>query len=614
MSKSPLSRLRESLSNHRPAGRKNTRQQGRRNLAFESLERRELLAVSALADFSVSNDTGEKPQSKVWEYNDQWYAVMPDNSGTWVWKLNGTQWQHDLQLSTNNSVNADVKVSGDLAHVLLYEGQQSQLATIQYDHGADNRYEMWALRPSLVNVALSSGVETATLDMDSTGRLWIASDAKSTIEVRYADSNAQYTNWSAPFTIASGISSDDISSIIAMPDGSIGVMWSNQSTDRFGFRIHLDSAAPTAWLNPEVPASQSALKKGGGMADDHIHLAVASNGTLYAAVKTSYDSSGYPKIALLVRRSSGVWDNLYQVDTSGTRPVLMLNEAAGKLIVAYTSSESGGKIYFKETSMNTISFGARQTLISGSVNNVSSIKGTFTDEVVAIAAGGSKVKSAMFRFNTPVANLPPVVNAGVDQTIQIANAATLNGTVTDTGGPLATPTTLWTLLSGPGTVTFGSSSAIDTTATFSAAGTYVLQLSANDGQLSANDTVTIVVQAPAPPPPVGNQPPSVSAGSNQTIQLPALANLSATVTDTGGPLATPTLAWTLVSGPGSVTYGNSASAATSAQFSVAGTYVLRISANDGEFTSFSQVTITVQAVAPPTTGNTAGSRLRTKRR
>ena len=41
------------------------------------------------------------------------------------------------------------------------------------------------------------------------------------------------------------------------------------------------------------------------MADDHIHLAVASNGTLYAAVKTSYDSSGYPKIALLVRRRVG---------------------------------------------------------------------------------------------------------------------------------------------------------------------------------------------------------------------------------------------------------------------------------------------------------------------
>ena len=91
------------------------------------------------------------------------------------------------------------------------------------------------------------------------------------------------------------------------------------------------------------------------------------------------------------------------------------------------------------------------------------------------------------------------------------------------------------------------------------------------------------------------QPPTVSAGLNQTIQLPAVASLSATVTDTGGPLATPTLAWSFVSGPGSVTFGNAASATTTAQFSAAGTYVLRITAYDGEFTSFSEVTITVQA-------------------
>ena len=45
---------------------------------------------------------------------------MPDNSGTWVWKLNGNQWQHELLIS-NNDANADVKVVGNLAHILLFE-------------------------------------------------------------------------------------------------------------------------------------------------------------------------------------------------------------------------------------------------------------------------------------------------------------------------------------------------------------------------------------------------------------------------------------------------------------------------------------------------------------
>jgi len=105
-----------------------------------------------------------------------------------------------------------------------------------------------------------------------------------------------------------------------------------------------------------------------------------------------------------------------------------------------------------------------------------------------------------------------------------------------------------------------------------------------------------------------NQPPLIDLGLNQTIQLPALANLSARVTDTDGPLATPRLAWTRVSGPGTVTFGNPASAMTTAAFSTAGTYVLRLTANDGEIESFADLTVTVQA-ATPTAGSGAGQSL-----
>ncbi|MCK4276646.1 MAG: hypothetical protein KAX78_09035, partial [Phycisphaerae bacterium] len=49
---------------------------------------------------------------------------------------------------------------------------------------------------------------------------------------------------------------------------------------------------------------------------------------------------------------------------------------------------------------------------------------------------------------------------------------------------------------GPGGVIFANSSAVDTTATFSAAGPYVLQLDAHDGELSDSDTVQIDVIDP----------------------------------------------------------------------------------------------------------------------
>src|SRR5690606_15975983 len=58
-------------------------------------------------------------------------------------------------------------------------------------------------------------------------------------------------------------------------------------------------------------------------------------------------------------------------------------------------------------------------------------------------------------------------------------------------------------------------------------------------------------------PPV-NQPPVVSAGSDQSIALPASANLSGTATDDGlpNPPSAMTTTWTKVSGPGTVTFGN----------------------------------------------------------
>jgi Planctomycete extracellular len=495
----------------------------RRRLTYESLESRQLLSAVALQSLSVSENTGEKPQSKIWEHAGQWWTVMPSSSGTWVFRLDGTSWTPTQQISTINSVHADVKSVGDLAHVLLFDGTSSQLATLQYDAGPDNRFEPWSLRPQLVNVPLSSGVETATIDIDSTGRMWVASDVTDTIEVRYSD--GLYDTWSAPITVASGIKSDDISTITAMPGNKIGVLWSNQNTKRFGFRVHQDGAAADAWSADELPASQSALNKGAGFADDHLNVAVTSDGTLYAAVKTSYDSSGYPKIGLLVRRPNGVWDNFYEVDGSGTRPIVVLNEAAGRLLVAYTTSENGGDIVYKESSLGTISFGSRQTLINGTVNNVTSTKQNFTGNVVIMAAGGSSAKSVLFSFDAPPpTNLAPVVNAGADQSVAFNATAVLDGTVTDDGLPAANMLgNSWTKISGPGNVTFGNYLAVDTTATFSLSGTYVLQLAASDSLLSGWDQITINVAAGSGDPPIDPPPGSPVAIAFQDGLFPSVA-------------------------------------------------------------------------------------------
>ena len=147
---------------------------------------------------------------------------------------------------------------------------------------------------------------------------------------------------------------------------------------------------------------------GAGMADDHIHLAVSADSTLYAAVKTGYDKSGYPKIAMLVRRPTGTWDNLYNIDSNGTRATIAVDDAAGKVVIAYESQEGGGDILYRESPLGTISLSPVKTMISGSLANVTTTKVTSTNEIVFMA----DTKSVIYRFDTASPNLPPNVFAG----------------------------------------------------------------------------------------------------------------------------------------------------------------------------------------------------------
>jgi len=102
----------------------------------------------------------------------------------------------------------------------------------------------------------------------------------------------------------------------------------------------------------------------------------------------------------------------------------------------------------------------------------------------------------------------------------------------------------WTELSGPASVTFTNPAYPQSYAYFTAAGTYVLQLSANDTQLTSTSTVTITV---LPPP---NQPPIVNAGPGQSLTLPnATVTFNGTVSDDGLPSGILNVQWVQTSGP-----------------------------------------------------------------
>ena len=74
----------------------------------------------------------------------------------------------------------------------------------------------------------------------------------------------------------------------------------------------------------------------------------------------------------------------------------------------------------------------------------------------------------------------------------------LDATVNDDGlpDPPGTVSVTWSKISGLGSVSFDDASAIDTTASFSQVGIYVLQLMASDGIETTIDDVMITVEIP----------------------------------------------------------------------------------------------------------------------
>ena len=103
--------------------------------------------TSPIADMPISGNTGEKPQSKVWHYDDRWWSVLADSTGTWVWRLDDVSWTRVLKLSSTK-FQADVKPVGGLAHILLERTSSSRLASIEYVPGSPGTYRLWSVRPA----------------------------------------------------------------------------------------------------------------------------------------------------------------------------------------------------------------------------------------------------------------------------------------------------------------------------------------------------------------------------------------------------------------------------------------------------------------------------------
>ncbi|MFK7993997.1 MAG: PKD domain-containing protein, partial [Granulosicoccus sp.] len=100
-----------------------------------------------------------------------------------------------------------------------------------------------------------------------------------------------------------------------------------------------------------------------------------------------------------------------------------------------------------------------------------------------------------YAFTNVDGNVAPTIDAGNDVSISVFGTASLSASITDDGLPVAPGlvSSVWSRVTGPGSVVFSPDNTASTTATFSQPGTYVLQITATDGQLSSFDQLTAVV-------------------------------------------------------------------------------------------------------------------------
>ncbi len=422
----------------------------------------------------VQTPSGEKPQSKLWYNDGRWWGDLFNNTdgkyhiywldiATQTWMDTGTI------LDPRPQTKADCLWTGTRLYVasgggadLSGSGTTAPLPANLYRYSYNAATKKYSLDNGFPVTIRNGGAETIVIDKDSAGTLWITYTQGNKVYVNH--SLTSDTDWNlnvAPFQVAgtnTNVSPDDISTLVAF-DGKIGILWSNESSGQFSgsndtafyFAVHTDDAADTVWTGG-VALRQPEI------ADDHINiksLQADTSGNLFAMVKTSINANGNPQLLLLVAKeqSNGSYTWTYYVETlhedGQTRPILLIDTDHRQLYV-FTSSESGGNVYYKTTSLDNIQLypssgpnaGAGSLFMSKpgfAINNATSTKQTVTGAsgIVVLASHDNGVS-----VDTPEADyyFHNYINLGGAAPTPTRTASTTATTTPTPSNPIATPT------------------------------------------------------------------------------------------------------------------------------------------------------------------------------
>ena len=211
-------------------------------------------ATTPVRGFDVHAVQEGRSQTRVWTHAGTTWAILADIDGSYLYRLDGRTWARTSlgRFVPYKGAKASVVVDGDMVHISMLHGHVAHIVNLRYD-ATLRQYQVFSPRAGTTTwVVVGSDAMVANLAKDSTGRLWLVSDTANAIVARH--SSPPYSSWSGPITVATGVQNTDISGVVALPNRSIGVFWSNRNTNRFGFRTRADGDLPTKWSSdpPEM--------------------------------------------------------------------------------------------------------------------------------------------------------------------------------------------------------------------------------------------------------------------------------------------------------------------------------------------------------------------------
>jgi hypothetical protein len=398
----------------------------------------------------VSEVTLSNPESKLWWNDGYWWASLwVPNASTY--RIHRFDLANQCWMDTGTNLDDRAKSLADV----LWDGQHLYVAShfwvinganttptnsgrlYRYSYNAVTKtYSLDAGFPVNVN---SSTSETLVLTKEATGKLWVTWTQEGKVMVNRTVGDD--LTWGTPFVLpvqGNDLDLDDISSIIALGNDKIGILWSNQAaTDKkMYFAVHLNSKPDTEWEPREEALADPTL---GNMADDHISLTCNSNtGALVAVTKTGLNAATLPLIYLLKRDANGVWSRhvVGKVQDNHTRPIVLINSDTDSVYVIAKAKTTPIKIYIKRAHLSNPQFpaGLGATFIASvpdtNINNPTSTKQCLnaTTGLLVLASDRTTKYYVHNYLSLSAGNNPPSITSFTPSSGPVGTSVTITGT------------------------------------------------------------------------------------------------------------------------------------------------------------------------------------------